>query len=81
MSCEEGVNEKKLTSPTLLIFSSLSAGEKPKSLLSPNRTLSPSNLNALLPNSNNSNSKAQANVDFPEAVIQENECLAFILVE
>lgn len=50
-------------------------------MLSPNRTLSPSNLNALLPNSNNSNSKAQANVDFPEAVIQENEGLAFILVE
>ena len=56
------------TSPILLIFSSLSLGENPRSLLSPKRILSPSSLKARFPSWRIADSRATARVDFPEAI-------------
>ena len=60
----------KLTSPTLLMFSSRSLGLNPKSLFNPKRTLSPSSLKALLLYGLERRvcSRAHAKVDLPEAV-------------
>lgn len=55
------------TSAILLIFSLRSFSENPKSLFSPNRTLSPSRRYAATPRCRRCCSRAVATVDFPEA--------------
>jgi hypothetical protein len=55
------------TSAIRLIFSLRSVSENPKSLLSPNRTLSPSKRYAAKPKCNRCCSSAVAIVDFPDA--------------
>jgi hypothetical protein len=58
---------KKPTSAILLMFSFRSFSEKPKSLFSPNRTLSPSRRYAASPRCKRCCSRAVATVDFPDA--------------
>jgi len=55
------------TSAILLMFSFRSFSEKPKSLFSPNRTLSPSKRYAANPRCRRCCSRAVATVDFPDA--------------
>src|ERR1700712_4808436 len=68
-----GVNEGKYmkrklyTSAILRIFSFRSFSEKPRSLFSPKRTLSPSKRYAAMPRCKRCCSSAVAMVDFPEA--------------
>ena len=58
---------EQLTSAIRLIFSLRSFSEKPKSLFSPNRTLSPSNRYAANPKCSRCCSSAVAIVDLPDA--------------